>query len=150
MAKIILTHDVPNLGSAGDVVTVKDGYARNYLVPRRLAERWTPGAQRHVDQINARRRKKEITNVEDAREIRDQLEAVEFFTVSKLASQTDALYGAVSSSDIAQSILDETGVTVDRRKVVIESAIKYIGDYVVFVNLHPEVTARIKVRVIAE
>lgn len=150
MAKLILTHDVPNLGQAGEVVEVKDGYARNYLVPRRLAERWSPGAQRQIDQINARRRKQQIASVDDARAIRDELEAVDYFTVAKLASQTDALYGAVSSSDIAKAIKDEAKVTVDRRKIVIEKAIKHIGDYTVFINLHPEVTARVKVRVIAE
>lgn len=150
MAKLILTHDVPNLGVAGDVVEVKNGYARNYLVPRRLAERWTPGAQKEIDRVTALRRKKEIASIDDARAVRDQLEAVEFFEVAKRASQTDLLYGAVSSADIAASVKEATGVVVDRRKVVIEKAIKYIGDYPIVVNLHPEVSARIKVRVVAE
>lgn len=150
MAKLILTHDVPNLGSAGDVVEVKNGYARNYLVPRRLAERWTPGAQKEIDRVSAIRRKKQIASIDDARAVRDQLEAVEFFEVAKRASQTDMLYGAVSTADVAAAIKEATGVTVDRRKVVIEKSIKYVGDYPMVVNLHPEVSARIKVRVIAE
>lgn len=150
MAKLILTNDVPKLGQAGDVVIVKDGYARNYLVPRRLAERWTPGAQKALDKIAERAREKEIENVDDAREVRDQLEALDYVEVFKLASATDALYGAVSTGDIAKAIAEKSDIQVDRRKIVIDQAIKHIGDYTVVVNLHPEVSARVKVRVTAQ
>lgn len=148
MAKLILTHDVPNLGAAGDVVIVKDGYARNYLVPRRLGVRWTEGAQKEIDRVAALRRRQEIASVEDARAVRDQLQEVKFFEVAKRASGTQALYGAVSSADIAASVKETTGVEVDRRRVVIEKAIKNLGDHHVTINLHPEVSARIKVRVV--
>ncbi|MDO5033837.1 MAG: 50S ribosomal protein L9 [Actinomycetaceae bacterium] len=150
MAKLILTHDVPNLGQAGEVVTVKDGYARNYLVPRRLAERWTPGAQKALDQIAARARAKEIANIDDAREVRDKLQELSFVEIFKLASTTDALYGAVKTGEIASALKEATGVDVDRRKIVVDKAIKYVGDYTVTVNLHPEVSARVKVRVSAK
>lgn len=150
MAKIILTHDVPNLGQAGDVVIVKDGYARNYLVPRNLAQRWTPGAQKALDQIAARARAKEIANVDDAREARDKLQEVSFFEIFKLASPTDVLYGGVKTSEIAAVIKEQTGLDVDRRKIVVDQAIKMVGDYTVTVNLHPEVSARVKVRVSAK
>ncbi|MDO5049031.1 MAG: 50S ribosomal protein L9 [Actinomycetaceae bacterium] len=150
MAKLILTHDVPNLGVAGEVVTVKDGYARNYLVPRRLAERWTPGAQKALDKIAERARSKEIASVDEAREVRDQIQEIPFVEILKLASPTDALYGAVSTGDIASALKESNGIVVDRRKIVIEKAIKYVGDYNVTVNLHPEVSARLKVRVTAK
>lgn len=150
MAKLILTHDVPNLGQAGEVVTVKDGYARNYLVPRRLAERWTPGAQKALDKIAERARSKEIANVDDAREVRDKIEEVPFVEIFKLASPTDALYGAVTTGDIAKALKESQDIDVDRRKIVIEQPIKYVCDYTVQVNLHAEVSARLKVRVSAE
>ncbi|WIK64162.1 50S ribosomal protein L9 [Gleimia hominis] len=149
MAKLILTHDVPNLGFAGDVVVVKDGYARNYLVPRNLAARWTPGQQRVIDELNERRRKQAYDSIDDAREARDKLEEVKFYEVEKRASATDALYGAVSTKEIAQSIEAATGIKVDNRRIVVENAIKYVGDYDVQVNLHADVHAKIKVRVIA-
>ncbi|EEH64285.1 ribosomal protein L9 [Gleimia coleocanis DSM 15436] len=149
MAKLILTHDVPNLGSAGDVVVVKDGYARNYLVPRRLAERWTAGAQKQIDAAVALHRKKAIESIEDARAVRDQLEAAKY-TVAKRASATGNLYGALSSADVAAAVEATTGVKLDRRKVVIENAIKNTGSVVVFANLHPEVSARLNVNVVAE
>lgn len=148
MAKLILTHDVPNLGSAGDVVVVKDGYARNYLVPRRLAERWTVGAQKQIDAAVALRRKKAIASVEDARAVRDQLEAAKY-TVTKRASENGNLYGALSSADVAAAVEAATGVKLDRRKVVIENAVKNTGSVVVFVNLHAEVSARLNVTVVA-
>lgn len=148
MAKLILTHDVPNLGVAGDVVIVKDGYARNYLIPRHLGVRWTVGAQKEIDRVAALRRRKEIASVDDARAVRDQLQEVKFFPISKRASNTEALYGAVSSADVAASVKETTGVEVDRRRVVIEKAIKSLGDHFVTINLHPEVSARIKVRVL--
>ena len=150
MATLILPHDVPNLGAAGDVVTVKDGYARNYLVPRRLADRWTPSAQKALDKIAERARAKEIANVDDAREVRDQLQEIKFVEIFKLASTTDALYGAVKTGDIASAIKEASGIDIDRRKIVVEKAIKYVGDHNVTVNLHPEVSARVKVRVSAK
>ncbi len=149
MAKLILTHDVPNLGAAGEIVTVKDGYARNYLVPRRLAEKWTPGAERALERLARARRRKEIATIDDARAVRDTLEAAKFFEVAKRTSATEALYGAVSSADIAAAVKEQVNVTLDRRTIVIDQAIKRVGDFRVRVNLHPEVAATITVRVVA-
>lgn len=149
MAKLILTHEVERLGVAGDVVEVKDGYARNYLLPRKLATPWTKGAQRQIDQMTAARRKREIASVEDARAVRDALQAAAFVTVTRRASDTGHLYGAVSTADIAEAVKNDLGQTIDRRKVVIGNPIKVAGDYQVGVRLHPEVDAKIKVRVTA-
>lgn len=148
--KLILTHDVDKLGSAGDVVEVKSGYARNYLVPRGLATAWSKGAQRQIDDMARARRKREIASVDDARAVRDQLQEVKFVTVSGKTGSNDRLFGAVSSADIAQAVQDQIGQTIDRRKIVIPAPIKTLGDYTVKVNLHSEVSANLHVRVIAE
>ncbi|MDO4259732.1 MAG: 50S ribosomal protein L9 [Actinomycetaceae bacterium] len=146
--KLILTHDVEHLGSAGDVVEVKAGYARNYLVPRGLATRWTKGAQKQIDQMAAARRKREIATVEDARAVRDAL-AGKTVTVSGKVGAAGNLFGAVSSAQIAEAVKEELGQTIDRRRVVIARPIKSTGDFTVTVNLHSEVSANLKVRVVA-
>lgn len=147
--KLILTHDVANLGAAGEVVEVKDGYARNYLVPRGLAAKWTKGAQKQIDQMAAARRRREIATVEDARIVRDALQEAKLVTVSATAGAGGRLFGAVSTADIAAAVKDQLGQTVDRRKIVTHTALKTVGDYAVTVNLHPEVSASLTVRVVA-
>ncbi len=147
--KLILTHDVANLGAAGEVVEVKDGYARNYLVPRGLAAKWTKGAQKQIDQMAAARRRREIATVEDARIVRDALQEAKLVTVSATAGAGGRLFGAVSTADIAAAVKDQLGQTVDRRKIVTRTALKTVGDYAVTVNLHPEVSASLTVRVVA-
>ena len=86
--KLILTHDVERLGSAGDVVEVKSGYARNYLVPRGFATKWTKGAQAQIDQMAAARRRREIASVDDARLVRDALQAAVVTVNSKVGTRT--------------------------------------------------------------
>ena len=147
--KLILTHDVDHLGAAGEVVEVKDGYARNYLVPRGLAAKWTKGAQKQIDQMAAARRKREIATIEDARIVRDTLQGAAFVTVSGKVGSNERLFGAISTADIADAAKKELGVTLDRRKIVVRTAIKTLGEHTVMVNLHPEVTATLKVRVTA-
>ena len=146
--KLILTHDVEHLGAAGQVVEVKDGYARNYLVPRGLAARWTPGAQKQIDQMNAARRKREIASIDDARAVRDALQA-SFVTVSGKVGANNRLFGAVSTAAIAEAVKADLGQTIDRRRVVIAAPIKELGEHTVTVNLHSEVVAKLKVRVVA-
>lgn len=148
--KLILTHDVSNLGSAGDVVEVKNGYARNYLVPRGLAAKWTTGAQKQIDQMAAARRKREIASIDDARIVRDALQEAAFVTVSGKVGSNDRLFGAISTAEIAQAVKDELGRDLDRRKIVVRTPIKTVGDHTVLVNLHPEVSATLKVRVVAK
>ncbi len=147
--KLILTHDVDHLGAAGEVVEVKDGYARNYLVPRGLAAKWTKGAQKQIDQMAAARRKREIATIDDARIVRDTLQGAAFVTVSGKVGSNERLFGAISTADIADAAKKELGVTLDRRKIVVRTAIKTLGEHTVMVNLHPEVTATLKVRVTA-
>ncbi|PKY66359.1 50S ribosomal protein L9 [Schaalia turicensis] len=148
--KLILTHDVANLGNAGEVVEVKAGFARNYLVPRGYATKWTKGAQSQIDQIAAARRRHEIATVDDARELRDVLQAAEPVTVSGKVGQSGRLFGAVSATSIVDAVKEQLGKTIDRRRVIIATPIKSVGQYTVSVNLHQEVSANLKVRVIAE
>jgi large subunit ribosomal protein L9 len=147
--KLILTHDVTNLGAAGEVVEVKDGYARNYLVPRGLAAKWTKGAQKQIDQMTAARRRREIASIEDARAVRDALQEARLVTVQATVGASGRLFGAVSTADVAEAVKAQTGQTVDRRKIVTASALKTVGDHAVTINLHPEVSVSLTVRVTA-
>lgn len=148
--KLILTHDVTNLGNAGEVIEVKSGYARNYLVPRGLATKWTKGAQKQIDEIAAARRRHEIATVDEAREVRDTLQGAAPVAITGKVGKSGRLFGAVSAAQIAEAVKAQLNTTIDRRRVIIAAPIKAVGDYTVVVNLHPEVTANLKVRVIAE
>jgi large subunit ribosomal protein L9 len=143
--EIILTEDVPKLGHAGDVVRVKDGYARNYLLPRGMALLATRGRVRELEH------KKRMIEEKDRKEIHShegfarQINALELeFDVH--ASEEGKLFGSVTNSDIA-SQLKEKGVEVDRRKIELPEPIKLVGEYSVPIRLHRQVTAEVAVKV---
>jgi len=146
--KLILTHDVPKLGHAGEVVEVKAGYARNYLVPPPSAPTQAAGAQKQIDQIAAARRRHEIATIDDARAVRDTLQAGVVEITAKVGN-SGRLFGAISAAAIADAVKEQLGQTIDRRRVIIASPIKAAGDYTVTVGLHAEVSANLRVRVIA-
>lgn len=148
MAKIILTHEVSGLGEPGDIVEVKDGYARNYLVPRGLATRWTKGAQKQVDSIRAARRKREIASIEDARAVRDAIEGTTI-VIKQRAGESGRLFGAVSTATIAEAIAEQTHHQVDKSKIEVGAPIKAVGDYTATIKLHPEVVAKVSMEVAA-
>lgn len=147
MAKLILTHDVSKLGEAGDVVTVKDGYARNYLVPRGLATRWTKGAQKQIDIIQAARQKRAIEDVEKAREVRDLIQAKPVH-IQVRAGENGRLFGAVTTAQIVTALVEDGRPEVDKRGIEIVQPIKALGNYQVSVRLHADVVANLEVRVI--
>lgn len=147
MAKLILTHEVDRLGAPGDVVEVKDGYARNYLLPRGYATRWTKGAQRQIDQMEAARRKREIASVEDAQALRDKL-ADTTLTLKVKAGNNGRLFGAVTAADIAAAAKEATGSEIDRRKVVLSGPVKTVGEYKTTIRLHAEVDAQVAFEVV--
>lgn len=149
MAKLILTHEVDRLGAPGDVVEVKDGYARNYLLPRGYATRWTKGAQKQIDQMSTARRKRDIATVEEAQSLRDKLEEATL-TIKVRTGNSGRLFGAVTAADIAQAAEQATGETVDRRKVMVSNPIKSIGTYRVEVRLHSDVSVMTTVDVVSE
>ncbi len=146
MAKIILTHEVAGLGVAGDIVTVKDGYARNFLVPRKLATPWTAGAEKQIEQLNKARRAKEISSIEEAQHARDVLQT-QPVTVEAKAGESGRLFGAITPADIAGAIGDRA--KVDKRRIHIGEHIKAVGDYTVQIALHDEVSATVEVKVVA-
>ena len=146
--KLILTHDVTNLGTVGDVVEVKDGYARNYLLPRKLATPWTKGAQRQLDQMAEARRKRSIQSLEQAQEARAWL-IENVVTVIATAGANGRLFGAVSTADLAEAVKDAGGPAIDRRKIEVVPPIKSTGRHSATVRLHADVAAPIEVNVVA-
>ncbi|WP_030615311.1 50S ribosomal protein L9 [Streptomyces sclerotialus] len=146
--KIILTHEVSGLGTAGDVVDVRDGYARNYLVPRGFAIRWTKGGEKDVEQIRRGRKIREIASVEQANEVKGQLEGVKV-KLAVRAGDAGRLFGSVTQADIASAIKAAGGPDVDKRRVEVGSPIKTLGAHQVSVRLHPEVVANLGVEVVA-
>ncbi|MGC4175406.1 50S ribosomal protein L9 [Demequina sp.] len=146
MAKVILTHEVNGLGVAGDVVDVKDGYARNFLVPRKLATPWSAGAEKSIEAMRKARRARELASVEDAQAARSALQASPV-VVSAKAGESGRLFGAVTTGDIAEAI--GSRAAVDKRRIQIAQPIKAVGDYQVKVSLHDGVVATVDVQVVA-
>ncbi|MBH5335936.1 50S ribosomal protein L9 [Streptomyces pactum] len=146
--KIILTHEVSGLGAAGDVVDVKDGYARNYLVPRGFAIRWTKGGEKDVEQIRRARKIREIATIEQANEIKAQLEGVKV-SLSTRAGEAGRLFGSITQADIASAIKAAGGPDVDKRRIEVTAPIKTLGAHQVSVRLHPEVAAKVGIEVVA-
>lgn len=148
MAKLILTHEVTGLGAPGDVVDVKDGYARNYLVPRGLATTWSKGAEKEITQIRKARKAREIETLEEARAVRDSLQGNPV-TVTAKAGESGRLFGAITTAEIADAVKAAGGPSIDRRKVEVAQPIKATGEYEVQVRLHAEVSAKLTVKVVA-
>ncbi|MFP8883342.1 MULTISPECIES: 50S ribosomal protein L9 [Streptomyces] len=144
--KIILTNEVSGLGNAGDIVEVKDGYARNYLLPRGFAIRWTKGGEKDVEQIRRARKIHEIATIEQANEIKGKLEGVTV-RLKVRAGDQGRLFGSVTPADVAAAVKTAGGPDVDKRRIELEAPIKTLGSHRVSVRLHPEVTARIGVEV---
>jgi len=148
MSKIILTNEVSGLGAAGDVVDVKPGYARNYLIPRGFAIAWTKGGEKDVEQIRRGRRIREIHTIEQASSVKGQLEGVKVKLATR-AGEAGRLFGSVTPADIASAIKAAGGPDVDKRRVEVGAPIKTLGSHKVSVRLHAEVTASLDIEVIA-
>lgn len=148
MAKLILTHEVTGLGEPGDVVEVKNGYARNYLLPRNLATPWTKGAESQVTAIRAARKAREIATLEEAKAVRDSLQSKPVVVKAK-AGNAGRLFGAVTTAEIVEAVSAAGGPALDRRKIEVSQGIKAVGEYTVAVRLHPEVSAALVVKVVA-
>ena len=146
--KLILTQEVSGLGTPGDVVEVKDGYGRNYLVPRGLATAWTKGGEKQVSAIRKARETREIASLEEAQRIRAALESKPV-RLAVRAGTSGRLFGAVTPSDVAAAIAQADGPSVDRRKVELAQPIKATGDYTAHVRLHPEVQAAVALKIVA-
>jgi large subunit ribosomal protein L9 len=146
--KLILTSEVPGLGSPGDVVEVRDGYGRNYLLPRGLAVAWTRGGEKQVAQIKRARASREIRDLDHAQEVKAFLEANSVRLVSK-AGQGGRLFGSIGGADVVQAVRAAGGPELDRRKVTLTAPIKSVGRHSATVALHPGVTATVTLEVVA-
>lgn len=146
--KVILKQDVEKLGDAGDIVDVADGYGNNFLLPRGLAMRATKGAVADAAAIRAARAKREARNMAEAQEQKSRLEARPV-TITAKAGEDGTLYGSVGNREIADAIAAQLGIEVDRRKIPLERPLKAVGGHDVAVRLHPEITAALRVEVVA-
>lgn len=148
MAKLILTNEVAGLGSAGDVIEVKNGYARNYLVPRGYAVAWTRGGQKQVESIQAARKARQIHDLDEATALKDKLEGTKVRLVVK-AGREGRLFGSVKTADVADAVAAADLGAIDKRKVHFAAPIKSTGEHEATVRLHDDVTAVITLQVVA-
>ena len=146
--EVILREEIDNLGRRGDVVKVAAGYARNYLLPKRLAVAANESNKKIVEQEKQAYLRRESKEIGDANDLAKMMGAVEV-TIAQKAGENDQLFGSVTSQDISAA-LEKAGYTIDRRKVNLAEPIKALGDYKVTVKLHREVTVELPVHVIKE
>jgi large subunit ribosomal protein L9 len=146
--EVILREHVDNLGRRGEIVKVADGYARNYLLPRKLALLVTDGNKKQIERERIKFEAKEAEEKSVASVIAERIGTIEI-EIARRVGETDVLYGSVTSADIAEK-LHAKGFEVDRRKLQLREPIKKLGEYDIAVKLHREVTTQVKVRVIAE
>ncbi|WP_194396997.1 50S ribosomal protein L9 [Microbacterium atlanticum] len=148
MAKLILTNEVAGLGSAGDVVEVKNGYARNYLIPQGFAVAWTRGGEKQVASIRAARESRAIHDHEEAVALKNNLETNKVRLAVKAGSE-GRLFGAVKTSDVAEAVKAAGLGELDKRKIHITSPIKSTGEHEATVRLRDDLTAVITLQVVA-
>ncbi|RSN03547.1 50S ribosomal protein L9 [Nonomuraea sp. WAC 01424] len=146
--KLILTNEVSGLGAPGDVVEVKDGYGRNYLIPRGYAMRWTRGAERQIETIKKARDAREIRDIGTAKEVAAALGALRVRLTTR-AGDSGRLFGSITTGDIADAVKAAGGPVLDRRRIEIRNPIKSVGSHKITVKLHPEVSASVDVDVVA-
>jgi large subunit ribosomal protein L9 len=146
--KLILTREVAKLGSAGDVVTVKDGYARNFLLPRGAAIAWTLGGEKQIEGIRRARAAREIRDIDHAKEIKAALEAAKISVAVKTGT-AGRLFGSVTDKDIAAAIKSATKVDIDRHSIKTTGHIKKTGNYSVKVSLGHSIVATVAISVTA-
>lgn len=148
MAKVILTHEVTGLGSAGDVVDVKTGYARNYLVPQGYGVHWTRGGEAQVAQLKAAREARALASVEDAQALKVKLQEGKIRLFAK-AGNGGRLFGSIKTASVADAV-EAAGIgSIDKRKVVLPT-IKTTGEYKATIHLHEGVDALVTLQVIAQ
>ncbi|MBD2763644.1 50S ribosomal protein L9 [Kocuria sp. cx-455] len=147
MAKIILTHEVSGLGSAGDVVDVKNGYARNFLFPRGFATPWSRGAEKQIESIKNARAARDLASLEDAQALAAKLTSTTL-TVPVKSGAEGRLFGTVRADDIAKAVEASGLGSIDKRRVELTQRIKTTGMYQAVVRLHEEVNANVEFEVV--
>ncbi|WP_016998184.1 50S ribosomal protein L9 [Kocuria atrinae] len=147
MAKIILTHEVSGLGSAGDVVDVKNGYARNFLFPRGFATPWSRGAEKQIESIKNARAARDLASLEDAQALAAKLTSTTL-TVPVKSGAEGRLFGTVRAEDVAKAVEASGLGSIDKRRVELTQRIKTTGVYQAVVRLHEEVNANVEFEVV--
>lgn len=148
MSKLILTSEVSGLGSAGDVVEVKNGYARNYLIPQGFAVAWSRGGEKQVDQIKAARAARELATLEEAQDLKAKLEASPI-KLSVKAGREGRLFGSVKTADVVAAVETAGLGSIDKQTVELSTAIKSTGRYEATVRLRQDVVAALQLDVVA-
>lgn len=144
--KLILTQEVDRLGAAGDIVTVKPGYGRNFLVPNGMAIRWSRGAERTIEAMRKARDARKVRDADHAAELKQALEAATV-QVQVRAGETGRLFGAVTPAEIATAI-EATGTQIDKRTIMLAQPIKSLGTHEISVKLHEDVVATVNLNVV--
>ena len=148
MSKLILTNEVSGVGSAGDVVEVKNGFARNYLIPQGLAVVWSRGGEKQVEQIRAARTARELATLEEAQALKSKIEGTKVKLAVKVG-RDGRLFGSVKTDHIAAAV-ESAGVgVIDKRKIEIANPIKFTGEHEATVRLRDDIVATITVQVVA-
>jgi large subunit ribosomal protein L9 len=146
LTKIILTENIPGLGAEADVVKVRRGYARNYLLPRGKAYEVTPGALRQLDELKQKRAEREARELNEAEELARRIGKARFiFTLE--TGETGKAFGSVTAQDIMNRVKNELGAEIDRHKIILERPIKDTGEHEVAIKLHHDVTAQLVLQV---
>ena len=146
LTELILTENVPGLGAEADVVKVRRGYARNYLLPRKMAYEVTPGALRQIEALKQKRAEREGRELNEAQELARRIGKARFvFTLE--TGETGKAFGSVTTQDIVNRLKNEVGAEIDRHKIVLERPIKDTGEHEIAIKLHHDVTAQLVVQV---
>lgn len=146
--QIVLNKDVTKLGKAGDLVEVAPGYARNYLIPQQLAVRTTPGILKQVERRREVERQRQLELKQQAETRKTALEASGSFNIAKQLGENNAIFGTVTTQEVAELIFNTTGQEVDRRGITLPD-IRKLGTYKAEIKLHSDVTAEVEIQVIA-
>ena len=149
MAKLILTQEVTGLGSAGDVVDVKNGYARNYLLPRGYATLWTKGGEKQVESIRAARETRAVKSLEEAQALSAKLQSTPV-KLEVTAGEGGRLFGAIKAADVADAVEAAGLGSIDKRTVTLPQNIKSVGNYQAHVRLHEDVVSVVDLQVVPE
>ena len=144
--KVILTEDVPSLGKMGDLIQIKDGHARNYLIPKKLAVPANPQNVKAFEHQKTLLKQKQNRIKREAEKLAEKIENISC-TISKPTGEEDKLFGSVTSLDIEKSLKEE-GIKIDRKKILLEEPIKTLGIYKIPIKVHPEVVANLKLWVV--
>ena len=148
MSKLILTHEVTGLGAPGDVVDVKNGFARNYLIPQGFAVTWTRGGEKQIESIKAARSAREHATLEEAQDLKARIQAVSVKLPVRVGTG-GRLFGSVKPVDVAAAVAAAGLGEVDKRKIEITSPIKAIGEHEATVRLRDDIVATITLQVVA-